>query len=147
MVEKILCVGRGNICRSPMFMALLSDALAKARMNIVVVSAGVEKAYNGWRADRQARDCMQEIGLNLDAHRSRWAKDLCLDGFDIILCMDMTIEREVRGLGLARAIRIVLVNKTEGDILNPPQNDPNGYRHCIARMRRDIGDFVSELVP
>jgi protein-tyrosine phosphatase len=70
MLNRILVVCIGNICRSPMAESLLAQRLSGRSPDIWVGSAGLA-ALVGRPADPIAQTLMQERGLAISDHRAR----------------------------------------------------------------------------
>ena len=67
----ILCICTGNICRSPMLEYLLRNAFEKSgRSDCTVTSAGTA-TQTGSPPSLHAVTAMDEIGIDISAHRSR----------------------------------------------------------------------------
>jgi len=83
MMESILIVCEGNICRSPMAEAMLRQAMPGRR----VASAGLN-ALVGMPAAPYAQEVMRMRGFDVSTHRAQQiGRSLCTDA-DLILVMD-----------------------------------------------------------
>lgn len=83
-MEKILCVCGANISRSPMMQAVLQHHLGPT---FRVESAGVTPALPGRPANHRSVTCLQERGVDLSGHVSRWIGDLELGHYRWIVCV------------------------------------------------------------
>jgi len=83
MINQILVVCIGNICRSPMAEGLLKRDLPK----IKVSSAGLD-ALVGYGADPIAVEIMAEQGIDIQSHRARMLTDNLVRQSELILVMD-----------------------------------------------------------
>lgn len=106
MIQTILVVCEGNVCRSPM-----AEALLHARLpDRTVTSAGIN-ALVGMQAAKLSQDVMNERGLELSGHRARQLRHLMCVEADLILVMEreQKTELEIR-YPFARAGSSALVN-------------------------------------
>lgn len=83
MIERVLVVCIGNICRSPMAEGLLRRALP----GLQVASAGLS-ALVGHGADPIALQIMAEQGIDIGAHRARMLNNSLVRESELILVMD-----------------------------------------------------------
>lgn len=83
-LSRILVLCTGNICRSPMGVALLGRALGN---RFQVESAGLS-ALSGHAADPSAVQVMSDAGMDIRTHRARQVDDSLLRAADLILVMD-----------------------------------------------------------
>ena len=83
-MEKVLCVCVGNISRSPIMHAVLQQHLGAG---FRVESAGISKEMAGRPANARSVACMNERGVDLTGHISRWIGDLDLDQYRWIVCV------------------------------------------------------------
>jgi protein-tyrosine-phosphatase len=70
------------------------------KTNIMCESAGVlEIAAQGKGASIFLLEAGSRIGLNFEAHRSRWIENLILSQYDLIVCVDDIVAGQVIRLG------------------------------------------------
>lgn len=87
-IKNVLVVCLGNICRSPMGEGILRHAIAQAKLNIEVDSAGTQGYHTGEAPDPRAIQCMRAHGLDIAHLKARKLSALDFDAFDLILTMD-----------------------------------------------------------
>lgn len=83
MINRILVVCTGNICRSPLAEALLRSQLP----DLHVSSAGIG-ALVGHSADPNAVAVAEEQGLDLSAHKARQLDSALVAESELVLVMD-----------------------------------------------------------
>ena len=83
-MDKVLCVCLGNISRSPMMQGVLQNLLGSAYL---VESAGVSRELAGRPANNRSVTCMNERGIDLRGHSSRWIGDLDVGEYKWIVCV------------------------------------------------------------
>src|SRR5690242_2009317 len=109
-MEKVLCVCLGNISRSPMMQAVLQQHLGPA---FLVESAGVREGLAGRPANHRSVACLQERGVDLTTHRSRWIGDLDLDQYRWIVCVGQDEADKVRSALGAGSARVIVANEQQ----------------------------------
>lgn len=129
-MEKVLCVCTGNISRSPMMQAVLQQRLGEA---FQVESAGVSPQLAGRPANNRSVTCLQERGVDLSGHVSRWVGDLDLGQFRWIVCVGPGEADKVRALG-ADPARVIVANEDRGGVPDPYELGMAGYRDCLALL-------------
>lgn len=80
----IVFVCTGNICRSPMAMAIASGVAKQRGLDIRLASAGTA-AFDGNRAAEGARKTLAEIGLDLTEHEAQQISAPLLREADLIV--------------------------------------------------------------
>lgn len=85
---KILFVCLGNICRSPVFEAVLRQQLVRSRLDWQVASAGTGGWHAGEGADPRSCESVLRRGYSLDAHRARQLAVADYSEFDWLLAAD-----------------------------------------------------------
>lgn len=138
MIKNILCVDKGNACRSPMLAVLLRDVIQKMlpeRSDIVVESAGTYVDMPaGSPATPHAIQCMKERGINITEHQSKsiTGAGINIQNFDLIVCMTSAEAEFVLKLNPRGAI--LVANATKGGIPNPYEKDLIAYRVCAEAL-------------
>lgn len=138
--RRIICICSGNICRSPMAVALLRHRLEKVDEPVVVISAGT-LGIQGRRADEFARRAIAEhdpeMSTIIDEHRSQGISPQMLEMADDIIVMAPRHEEAVRRLGSpAVEQRIVRLWEYAPNDVNlrkipdPVGHDADVFRHC-----------------
>lgn len=139
MIQKMLCVCKGNTCRSSMLEVLLIATLKeKGVSDIVVESAGtyigVDPSLVGSSATFHSITCMKKRGLNLNDHRSRRISDLNLNDYDLIICMTMSEAEEILRHNPRGAI--LLAYADNGGIPNPWKQGLDKYEECAQVLEK-----------
>ncbi|XP_017849704.1 low molecular weight phosphotyrosine protein phosphatase 1 [Drosophila busckii] len=98
MVQKILMICLGNICRSPIAEVVMADTLTKAnRTDVLVDSAALGGWHVGNRADPRALSTLEKHGLK-STHIVRQITKKDFQDFDYIFGMDEDNMKELRRL-------------------------------------------------
>lgn len=130
-MEKVLCVCGANISRSPMMQAVLRHHLGAA---FRVESAGVTQALGGRPANHRSVTCLQERGVDLSGHVSRWIGDLDLKDYGWIICAGADEADQVRAALGAGSASVLVANEDQGGIPDPYHLGLEGYRNCLALL-------------
>jgi low molecular weight protein-tyrosine phosphatase len=146
-MEKVLCVCLGNISRSPMMQAVLQQQLGPA---FQVESAGVSEALAGRPANHRSVACMQERGVDLSGHVSRWIGDLDLDQYRWIVCVGPDEADKVRSAlgrfsGGAGSASVIVANDDRGGVPDPYELGLAGYRHCLALLDEVMPQIAQQI--
>lgn len=88
----ILVVCLGNICRSPFAEGILKSVLPS---DFVVDSAGTISLHEGEHPDKRAIETAKNHGINISKQRSRPITVEDFDFFDKVLCMDLSVLKDV----------------------------------------------------
>ena len=107
---RLLVVCTANTCRSPMAAALLTAELATSGVGAFVASAGTEGPA-GRSASAASVEVMEEVGIDLTAHRSRVIDVAALEHADLVLVMTRTHERAVAVRSGRDARRVFLLSE------------------------------------
>ena len=144
MIEHILVICVGNICRSPMAEALLKNALRNQR-DITVESAGLG-AMVDWPAAEHAEALIAERGLDISGHKARQLTPELLQWADLVLVMEgghkKAIETEdptVRG----KVFR--LGEWQDRDIQDPFKKPKAEFEKILRQIDSCANDWVERL--
>ncbi|HUO85157.1 MAG TPA: hypothetical protein VM534_08595 [Thermoanaerobaculia bacterium] len=129
-MERILFVCIGNICRSPIAEAITRE---KQRGRARVESAGIA-ALEGHPPPPEAIEAAREHGLDLTAHRARFAGDLDLESYDRIIALTPAIAAR-----LIETFRVAAEKLLVLDIEDPYGDDLDAYRACVSQLDEALG--------
>lgn len=150
IVKKILCVCRGNICRSAMLEALLKRAVLNADknrrssdynlnqcnlVNLIIESAGtyngVSKDLTGSPANEQTMLCMQDIGIDIGEHKSKPISSININDYDLIVCMT---PEEIGIIGMLRPRGLIML--ADGGVTDPWRMGWEAYQECTRALEK-----------
>ncbi|WP_186121635.1 low molecular weight protein-tyrosine-phosphatase [Burkholderia gladioli] len=141
MMDSILVVCEGNICRSPMAEAMLRQAVPGRR----VASAGLN-ALVGMPASPYAQEVMRMRGLDVSTHRAQQiGRCLCADA-DLILVM-------ARGQRLSLESRFPFVRgrvfrlgeHTDFDVHDPYRQPRFVFERCARLIDLGVSEWSRRL--
>jgi protein-tyrosine phosphatase len=153
---RLRVVWLGNICRSPMAEGALRAQLAKAGLKggVQIDSAGTGDWHVGAAPDRRAIACAARNGVDIAGQRAQQlsAADFC--GFDVILCAEHSVLRDVRARApAARRGACVLMStyarQGEIELLDPYNGSDADFDHVwglVDAMARDIVERLQRRV-
>ncbi len=126
MIESILFVCLGNICRSPLAEGLCQTAAASAGITLTIDSAGTSGWHTGDPPDPRCIVAAREHGFDISDQRSRVIRSEDFEAFDLILCMDEQnledVERR-RPAGSTTPVRLLTEFRTDCS----PRDVPDPY--------------------
>jgi protein-tyrosine phosphatase len=145
MFERILVVCIGNICRSPVAEAMLTQALPGRRIE----SAGLG-ALVGQGADPTAQQIAAEDGLDLSQHQARQISLDMLQAADLVLVMSEGQRRAVgeqlpAALGKTMLIGRWLADGSGREIPDPYRKSHEAFEHVHQLLKDATAAWVSKL--
>lgn len=141
MVQSVLVVCIGNICRSPMAVGLLRTRLRHVR----VESAGLG-ALIGHPADAIARELMRERDILIDDHRGRPLSALLCAQSDVIFVMDAKQKQSVVDRYPTTRGKVFRLGEfIDQDIFDPYGGERSDFQACLTLIDRAIEDWVERL--
>jgi protein-tyrosine phosphatase len=144
MIDRVLMVCVGNICRSPMAEALLRARLDR-RGGGVVESAGIS-ALVGRPPEPFARDLLAERGIDIGAHRARQLTPEILARAELVLVMESGHQREIERLMPSARGRVQRIGRFGGfDVADPYRQPRAEFEKALALIERGLDDFEKAL--
>ncbi|SFU20041.1 low molecular weight protein-tyrosine-phosphatase [Paraburkholderia aspalathi] len=141
MMEKILVICEGNICRSPMVQALLSVALPEVK----VTSAGLG-ALVGMQADPHAIDLMAQRGVDLSLHVARQFSWAMAKDADLIFAMDSGQKKAAESAFPFVSGKVFRLGEhSKIDVLDPYRKGLAAFEQALAAIDRGILDWLPAL--
>src|SRR5258706_9796445 len=137
MIQHVLFVCTGNICRSPLAASLLERALKERGLEVDVTSAGTG-AWDGAPASEGAYLVGLERGLDLSGHRARLLTRELVEGADLVLTMARHHRARVEELGGEG--RVFVLGEYAGrdgedaEVSDPFGGDLDVYRDTCAEL-------------
>ncbi len=107
---RLLVICTANTCRSPMAAALLTAELATSGVGALVASAGTEGPA-GRAASATSVEVMEEVGIDITAHRSRVVDIAAIEHADLVLVMTRAHERAMAATSGQAAGRVFLLGE------------------------------------
>lgn len=146
MINHILVVCVGNICRSPMGEGLLIQALSEAGMDAVQVrSAGLD-ALVGHQADKVVKRLMQTRDIDVSAHRAQQLSLDMLRWADLVLVMDEMQKRSVISWDPSARGKVYRIGEWgEFDVPDPYRQSEKEFETAFELIIRGVSDWVPKL--
>jgi protein-tyrosine phosphatase len=145
MVDSVIILCTGNVCRSPMALGLLRHAVQVSGQGLQVDSAGLA-ALSGERPDPIAIRLLAERGIDISDHIAKQARIQLLRRYALILTMERAqqqlVERTWPRL-VGRVFRWGLAQNI--DVPDPYGQEEQSFRESLAVIDQDLGTWVRYL--
>lgn len=145
MIDRVLIVCVGNICRSPMAEAVLRDQLGEDR-KIVVESAGLA-AMVGSPIDPLAESVLSAHGLSGKSHLARQIEGALVASAGIVFTMDKRQRAALLALAPWARSKVALLGKWQGDaeIPDPYRQQRTAFEHAYQMIDSAIRSWREHL--
>lgn len=141
MINSILTICIGNICRSPMAEGLLANALPDVRVN----SAGIG-ALVGHKADPQAVQLMQERGLDISGHVAQQITGFLCQQADLILVMDLEQQRFIETKYINTRGKVFrLAEAFKQDVKDPYRRDREAFEQALNLIEAGSNAWIDRI--
>lgn len=140
----ILFVCTGNTCRSPMAEALARDFFSRKGLTHKVASAGLQN-LSGEPASANACQALEEIGIDLSAHRNRVVNRRLVETADKILTMTLA-QRDLIRIAYFDIPDIDEKVQTLGFFASAEDRDVTDPYFSDLEVYRQTRDAIKELI-
>jgi protein-tyrosine phosphatase len=163
----VVCfVCTGNICRSPMAAAVLSQLAGSARTplgtlladHLAISSAGTGGWHAGEPIDPRAAAALERRGYAGHHHRARAFESAWFDSADLVVCLDRGHRQTLLGLARGQAgddrheDQLVLLRQFDPraggavDVPDPYYGDDADFEACLDLVESGCRGLVPELI-
>lgn len=141
VINKVLFVCIGNICRSPIAEGLFKQALPEK----AVFSAGLS-AMVGDPADPLSIQLMLEHGIDIREHRARNMAGWMISETDLIVTMDQDQKRFIEQRFPAARGKVVRIGESEKyDVPDPYRQGLSVFRHSYNLIAHGVDQLVERI--
>jgi len=145
MVNKILMVCVGNICRSPMAEAILKHRAQIANVPLTVSSAGIA-ALVGRSAVSEVQTLLAREGIDCSAHRARQLTSAMLLEADLVLVMEKNHRQEIERTFPSVCGKVHLLGKWENfEIPDPYKKSQQIFQDTHQLIIQGLDQWQAKL--
>ena len=144
MIRHILVVCVGNICRSPMAEALLKREL-REQGGFTVESAGLG-ALVGHPASEFSIELMDELGVDITAHRARQIHPDMVREADLVLVMEAGHKRAVDDADATARGKVFRLGEWQDlDIDDPYRQPKTAFADALKDIELGVASWVEKI--
>jgi low molecular weight protein-tyrosine phosphatase len=141
MINHILIICTGNICRSPMAEALLAHEAGRLNSSAIISSAGLNALIDS-PAHPMAQKLLKNKNIDLSQHRARQATPKILLAADLILTMESWQVKKIQNDLPSLYGRVDRLGKWgEYDIFDPFQKGQDSFSRVFELIERGVKDW------
>lgn len=144
MINRILLVCVGNICRSPMAEGLFKQH-ATGRNNVLIHSAGLGALVDN-PADPEALTQMSQRGVDITRHRARQISLEIVRDSDVILVMEKQHQLHLHARFPVARGKVHLLGKwNEREIPDPYRKSPEFFANTAKLIEEDVAAWAARI--
>ncbi len=145
MIENVLVVCVGNICRSPIGEALLANRLKVKHPSVKVSSAGLGALVNH-PADPTALALMQARSIDISQHRARQVTQDILFASDLVLTMTTEQQQQIEQQYTSMRGRVHRLGKWSGfDVPDPYRRPQIIFEQALSLIDQGIEEWYERV--
>ncbi len=143
VIQNILVICLGNICRSPMAEGMLKKRYPDKQ----IASAGLREITAGWSADPFSIRVMRENGIDISRHRARVLTADMLKKADLVLTMEKEQSEIVKYSFPNYRGKIMRIGEFgDYDVPDPYSRNINAFRESYELISQGIDAIDREVV-
>ena len=144
MIRHILVVCVGNICRSPMVEGLLKREL-REQDGFTVESAGLG-ALVGYPASEFSIELMDELGVDITAHRARQIHPDMVNAADLVLVMEAGHKRAIDDADPTARGKVHRLGEWQDKDIDDPYRQPKAaFADALEDIREGVRLWVEKI--
>lgn len=145
MIERILFVCIGNICRSPMAEALFKHRIANTNFNIQISSAGLAALVDR-EAAKHVQMLLETRHIDISPHRARQLTAEMVKEADLILTMEEMQKKEIeRRFPFAHGKVFLLGKWGNFEIPDPYGGSPEYFEEILNLIDKGLDDWQKRI--
>ncbi|MEM6421643.1 MAG: low molecular weight protein-tyrosine-phosphatase [Pseudomonadota bacterium] len=143
---RLICVCRGNLCRSPMAAATLRAKAQAVGLSVSIDSAGAAPWHIGDPADPEAQTALERRGYDAARHRARRIGVQDFLEADLLLAMDSANHATLERLAPADATALIEPFHPLHDIFDPYYGGRAEFEAALDIIEEGADILVSRLL-
>jgi protein-tyrosine phosphatase len=141
MIDTVLIVCEGNLCRSPIAQGLLQREMA----DVEVTSAGLS-ASKGAQIDHVAHELLTSRGVDMSSHSARRLNERMCGAADLILVMELAQKQAIEKFyPMARGRVYRLAEADRVDVPDPFGRSARTYSQAMTLIERGVLDWTRRI--
>ena len=142
MINNILVVCIGNICRSPMGEGLLQAKLPELNVSSAGIFAMVD-----YPADLHSIHLMSEKDIDISSHLARQIDEEIVVNADLILTMEKRHNKHIQSLFFGTTGKVHLIGKwlDDREVADPVGKDERAFRIAMENIERGLDLWVEQI--
>ncbi len=143
----------GNICRSPLAHGILNHKVKKAKLKVVVDSAGTGSWHIGSSPDIRSINTANKYGIDISNQKARQITKEDLDRFDVIYVMDNQNQKDVVSLcsneKQKNKIKLILNQQSNQSIKSVPDpyyDEMDGFEYVYNLLNEACQEITNKLM-
>ena len=145
MINKVLVLCLGNICRSPIAHVMLQEMAKENQLHLEVDSAGLT-AMVGWEASPHSVTLMEARNISLKDHVAKQVTEALVKEADLILVMDdeqrQMLERKFHQ-ACGKTFRIG--HHSDFDVEDPYEKEHAAFEACTVKIEKGLIEWLDYL--
>jgi protein-tyrosine phosphatase len=145
MIQNVLVICVGNICRSPIGEALLAVKLKPQYPSMQISSAGLGALVNH-PADPISLELMQARGIDISPHRARQATPEILFASELVLTMTTDQQEQIEQQYTSMRGRVHRIGKWSGfDVPDPYRRPQIIFEQALSLIEQGIEEWYERV--